>query len=144
MHYIKYLSMALLLLAIPAALLASGGATTSAPSTAADKSYWETITAFPGNNKMTAAAIAVTATALAVYVAHNHSEWARKNATGPALEKFAEYWRNIVDGKVNAVTHTGTAVLGLTGGVLGVVVYGVYTELFGRLPITIPAALATT
>ena len=125
MYYVNHIGISLLLLAVPAALLA-GGENPLAPA----KGYWETITAFPSDHPNWTVGGAVAATALAVYVAHNYSDWARKKVTGPALN----LGRNLANGDTEIWVITGP-----TGAVPGA---DYQLDVLGELDITTPKASA--
>ncbi len=117
MNYVKHLSMSLLLLAIPAALLADGDTSSaSTSSTATDTTYWETVKAFPGLNPKSTIGLGLAVTAAAVYAAHTYHVGFRENVSGPALEKVKAYGKNLSDGETNTLIGTGVAVVVLGGG----------------------------
>ncbi len=118
MHYIKHIGISVLLLAVPAALLADGDA---AP--AADKTYWETVKETPGNYPKSTVLAAVAVTAAGVYAAHTYSTWFREKVSRPALEKFEAYRKNLEEGDTKTLVFTGAAVTALSGTLYGAHTY---------------------
>ncbi len=132
MHYIKHIGISLLLLAVPAAVLAEGDTTS-----ATDKTYWETVKETPGNYPKSTVLAAVAVTAAGVYAAHTYSTWFREKVSGPVLEKFEAYRKNLKDGDTKTLAITGATVVAFSAGV-----YGAHEkwDLLGKLKITTPKA----